>query len=334
MRDLTVGIDVGGTKIAGGLVTSKGQLVKSITVPTRANEGVKTSFNQLQRVIDRLLKAAGGKPNVRGIGLCSPGALDRRTGLVINAPNLPGWERLHLGTELGRVFDLPTRVENDANTAGLAEALYGAGVGYQDLFYVTISTGIGTGIIIDRKIYHGSQGVAGEGGHVSIDYRSPYRCSCGTLGCIEVLASGPGIARRARVRLEHEHALPSLLRTLTHNDLRLITPEMIQKAAAAGDRVAKSVLDETGFYLGVWLGGMISLLDPGAIVIGGGVARIGKPLFDKMRETLLDYTLNPKLAEKIPLLPAKLQQHVGVYGAASLFRSDDEHGQGTPPELG
>jgi glucokinase len=326
MQDLTVGVDVGGTKIAGGLVTSKGRLVKSLVVPTYADDGVRKSFKQLQHLIERLIKAASGKDNVRGIGLCSPGALDRRTGLVINAPNLPGWEKLHLGSELERMFGLPARVENDANTAGLAEALYGAGVGYRDVFYVTVSTGIGTGIIIDRKIYHGSQGVAGEGGHVCIDYRSPYRCSCGTLGCIEVLASGPAMARRARVRLEQEHALPSVLRTLTRGNLSLITPEMIEKAAAAGDPIAKSVVDETGFYLGVWLGGMISLLDPGAIIIGGGVARIGEPLFDKMRETLLRYTLNPTLAKKIPLLPAKLQQHVGVYGAAGLFRSDGELG--------
>jgi glucokinase len=332
MRDLTVGIDVGGTKIAGGLVTSAGRLVKSVVVPTRADDGVKTSFKQVERVIERLISVAGGKDSIRGIGLCSPGALDRRTGLVINAPNLPGWEKLHLGRELEKQFGLPARVENDANTAGLAEALYGAGIGYRDVFYVTISTGIGTGIIIDGKIYHGSKGVAGEGGHVSIDYRSPYRCSCGTLGCIEVLASGPAIARRARVRLEQEHAVPSLLRTLTRGKLELITPEMIEKAAASGDAIAQSVLDETGFYLGVWLGGMISLLDPGAIVIGGGVARIGKPLFDKMRETLLRYTLNPQMAKKIPLLPAKLQQHVGVYGAASLFRQDGEHAGSIPSE--
>lgn len=324
MRDLTVGIDVGGTKVAGGLLTSKGRLVKSVLVPTRAEDGVEISFKQVQRVIERLIGAAGGKENVRGIGLCSPGALDRRTGLVINAPNLPGWEELHLARELEKIFDLPARVENDANTAGLAEALYGAGVGFRDVFYVTISTGIGTGIIIDGKIYHGSQGVAGEGGHVSIDFRSPYRCSCGTLGCIEVLASGPAIARRARIKLEQEHTAPSLLRTLTRGKLERITPEMIAKAAGAGDSIARFVLDETGFYLGVWLGGMISLLDPGAIVIGGGVARIGKPLFAKMREALLEYTLNPKMAEKIPLVPAKLRDHVGVYGAASLFRPDGE----------
>ncbi len=324
MQEYTVGVDVGGTKVAGGLVTPEGRLTKSFVVPTRANDGVKTSFGQVETLVEKLIRAAGGKSCVRGIGLCSPGAIDRRTGLVINAPNLPGWESLHLARELEKIFGLPARVENDANTAGLAEALYGAGAGYRDIFYVTVSTGIGTGIIIDRKIYHGTQGVAGEGGHVSIDYRSPYRCTCGTLGCIEVLASGPAIVRRARVKLDQEHAAASLLRTFTRGNLGLITPEMIERAARAGDRIAQEILDETGFFLGVWLGGMITLLDPGAVVIGGGVARIGKPLFSKIRQTLLRYTLNPKLAKKIPIVPAKLKQNVGVYGAAGLFRSNGE----------
>ncbi|MDE3181145.1 MAG: ROK family protein [Acidobacteriota bacterium] len=322
MRDVIVGIDVGGTKVAGGLVTTKGRLHDPMVVPTKAKDGVKTSFLQVKKVIERLIHRAGGKQNVIGIGLCAPGALDTETGLVINAPNLPGWERLRLACEVERAFGLPSRVENDANLAGLAEVLFGAAKGYKNVFYVTVSTGIGTGIIIDRKIYHGHKGVAGEGGHVSIDYRSPYRCTCGTLGCIEVLASGPAMARRARVRLEQEHAAPSLLRDLTRGQLRLIAPEMIAAAAARGDAIAKEILDETGFLLGVWLGGMISLLDPAAIVIGGGVARIGKPLFSKMKETVLHYTINPPMAAKIPILPAKLQQNVGVYGAASLFLSN------------
>lgn len=322
MQNLTVGIDIGGTKVAGGLMTPKGRLLDPMVVPTRAEEGVKTSFQQVKRLIERLIRRAGGKHNVLGIGVCAPGNLDRDTGLVVNAPNMPGWETLRLAIELEKAFGLPARVENDANAAGLAEALFGAARGYKNVFYVTVSTGIGTGIIIDGKVYHGNKGVAGEGGHVCIDYKSPYRCACGTLGCIEVLASGPGMSRRARVRLEQEHSVPSLLRDLSHGQLHLITPEMIEEAAQKRDRIAKDILDETGFFIGVWLGGMISLLDPAAVVIGGGVARIGKPLFSKIRETILHYTINPPIAAKIPILPAKLQQNVGVFGAASLFLND------------
>jgi glucokinase len=324
MRKLIVGIDVGGTKVAGGLVNLKGRLLKSMVVPTRAEEGFKTSFSQIVHLARRLVEHAGGKEHIGGVGICAPGPLNPRTGLVINPPNLPGWRNIPLARLMEKRLGLPTKVENDANAAGLAEVLFGAAVGHRDVFYVTVSTGIGTGVIIDKKIYHGKNGVAGEGGHVSIDYRSPYRCGCGTLGCIEALAAGPAMARRARVHLEQEHTKPSLLRKLTGGHLSRITPKMIEDAARAGDPVAKSIISETGFYLGVWLAGMITLLDPEAIVIGGGVARIGKPLFAKIRETIPAYTINYRFARETPLLPAKLQKNVGVFGAASLFLPSDQ----------
>lgn len=324
MENLTVGVDIGGTKVAGGLVTQKGRLVKAVLAPTRAAEGLRVSFGQVRRVVERLVSMAKGKHTLLGIGLCCPGAINPETRTVISAPNLPGWENLRLGDEMERSFTLPVRLENDANAAGLAEALFGAGAGYRYVFYVTVSTGIGTGIVIGGKVYHGARGVAGEGGHVCVDTKSPYRCGCGALGCIEALAAGPGMARRATVRLEQDHRAPSLLRTMTKGQLRLITPELIQEAARRGDEIARAIVDETGFYLGTWLGGMINLLDPDAIVIGGGVSRIGKPLFDKMREGIQQHTLNPSMAAEIPLLPAKLRRNVGVFGAASLFRPAGE----------
>ena len=327
MRKLILGVDIGGTKVAGGLVTLKGRLAKSLVVPTRADEGFKTSFEQIVGLIEQLIQEAGGKEKVIGIGVCAPGPINPKTGTVINPPNLPGWRNVHLERKIRRHFRLPTRVENDANAAGLAEALFGAAKGYRDVFYVTVSTGIGTGIIINRKIYHGKNGVAGEGGHVSIDYRSSYRCGCGTLGCIEALAAGPGMVRRARVRLEQEHTLPSLLRETTGGHLSRITPRVIQEMAKAHDPFAQSIIDETGFYLGVWLAGMITLLDPEVIVIGGGVAQIGRPLFKKIRETIPQYTINRRFAIKTPLVPAKLQRNVGVFGAASLFMPSGENAE-------
>ena len=319
MAQLIVGIDVGGTKVAGGLVNQKGKLLKSLIVPTRADKGFKASYTQITHLIERLIHMAGGKHQIGGIGICAPGPLNPHTGVIINPPNLPGWRNIPLASLIQKRFDLPAKVENDANAAGWGEVLFGAAVGYRDVFYVTVSTGIGTGIIIGKKIYHGKNGVAGEGGHVSIDYRSPYRCGCGTLGCIEALAAGPGMARRARVYLEQEHNEPSLLREMTRGHLELISPQMLEQAMRQGDRVARAIIEETGFYLGVWLGGMLTLFDPEAVVIGGGVARIGKPLFLKIRETIPQYSINRAFAAKLPLLPAKLQKNVGVYGAASIF---------------
>jgi glucokinase len=322
MDKLIIGIDVGGTKVAGGLVDKKGRLDKTFTLPTKANEGFETSFSQVVAVIRRLINQAGGSNHVKGIGICCPGPLNPRTGMVINPPNLPGWININFTERIEGEFQLPARLENDANAAGLAEVLFGAARGHNDVFYVTVSTGVGTGIIINRKIYHGKNGVAAEGGHVTIDHHSPYICGCGTPGCIEALAAGPAIVRRTRVKLEQEHTLPSLLRERTQNHLSRITPELIQETAAAGDGVARFIIDETGFFLGIWLASMITLLDPDAIVIGGGVSQIGKPLFNKIRETIPRYTIN-RQAKDTPLLPAKLQKDVGIFGAASLFMQED-----------
>lgn len=321
MDKMIIGIDVGGTKVAGGLVDRKGRLDKTVTLPTKANEGFETSFNQVLNVIRRLVNQAGGPDNVKGIGICCPGPLNPRTGIVINPPNLPGWVNINFTERVEKEFLLPTRLENDANAAGLAEVLFGAAVGHNDVFYVTVSTGVGTGIIINKRIYHGKNGVAAEGGHVTIDHRSPYICGCGTPGCIEALAAGPAMVRRAQVKLVQDHTAASMLRDRTQNHLSRITPEMIQETAAAGDTVAKGIIEETGFLLGVWLASMLTLLDPDAVVIGGGVSQIGKPLFDKIRATIPHYTIN-RQAKNTPLLPAKLQKDVGIFGAASLFMQE------------
>lgn len=329
MDPLVIGVDVGGTKVAGGLVTMKGRLISSLTVPTRASSGFATSFGQVVRLISRLIDRAGGAHRIAGVGLCAPGPLDTKAGIIINAPNIPGWQKVPLAAKLGKQFRLAVKVENDANAAALAEVIFGAAAGYRHVFYVTVSTGIGTGIIINRRIYHGKNGAAGEGGHVSIDPQSLYRCGCGAFGHIEALASGPAMARHARVFLEQEPTTASRLRDLTHGNLSRITPEMIERAARSGDSVAKKVIEDTGFYLGVWLAGMITLLDPEAIVMGGGVSQIGAPLFKTIRKTILRYTLNPGLAANTPLLPARLEKLVGVYGAASLFLpagEEMEHG--------
>lgn len=323
-KKFIAGIDIGGTKIAGGLLSGRGRLSRPQEVPTRAEKGRNTSLRQVFRMIERLIDLAGGKERLRGIGICAPGPLNPKTGVVLNPPNLPGWRNVPLAQSVEERFGLPARVENDANAAGLAEVFFGAAAGCRDAFYVTLSTGIGTGIIIDRKIYHGKNGVAGEGGHVPVDWRSPYICGCGTPGCIEALASGPGMARRARVVLEQRRDCTSLLRSLAKGNPGGITPKAIAAAARRGDPIAQSILEETGHYLGVWLGGIVSLLDPEAIVIGGGVSQIGEPLFEKIRETVPKYTINRDFVPELPIVPAKLRRNVGVYGAASLFISVED----------
>ncbi len=198
----------------------------------------------------------------------------------------------------------------------LAEALWGAGRGYRNVFYVTIGTGIGTGIVFDGHIYHGRTGAAGEGGHVTIDYRGP-RCGCGKRGCIEVLASGPAIARRAQERLREHRNGDSEILSLSNGDIGRVTSEIVGQAYATGDPLAKEVLRETVELLSLWLGNMVDLLEPDVMIIGGGVASILTPLFDEIRERIPACSVNSRCQE-IPLLAASYGADSGIAGGAAL----------------
>ncbi len=318
MTDWIAGIDIGGTKIAAGLVDANGALHHRLSIPTQAERGVKTSLEQVFSAIEQILRQRPSDERVFGIGLGAPGPVHAATGRVINPPNLPGWNDVPLKKLVEERFSLPARLDNDANAAGLAEVLWGAGRGFRHVFYVTVSTGIGTGIILDQKIYHGKQGYAGEGGHVTIAYDSPVRCECGNRGCIEALASGPAMARRLREKIAGGAPWTPILREEAKADPERITAELIGGAAAREDPLALEVVRETGELLGIWLASMISLLDPDAIVIGGGVAQIGEPLFAVIRSVIPGRTIN-RAAAACPVLPAQLVADVGIYGAASLF---------------
>jgi glucokinase len=281
-------VDIGGTKIAAGAVNDEACVLHSVTVPTRAAEGYDVSIGQVYRAIGECLPAG-----VRAIGICAPGPLNPKTGVILNPPNLPGWRNVPLVDLVTERFGLPCRVENDANAAGLAEVRFGAARGFDCVLYVTLSTGIGAGIILDGKIYHGKNGAAAEGGHVTIDWRSDTICNCGTPGCIEALASGSAIAKRGR------------------------TPEQIADGFARGDGESLRILDEIATMLGAWMGSMISLLDPDIIVVGGGLSRIGEPLFSRLRRIAPSRTIN-QFAAGTPIVPAKLAENVGIIGAASV----------------
>jgi glucokinase len=252
---------------------------------------------------------------VTGIGLCSPGPLDPKTGVVLNPPNVPCWRNYPLAAEVERVFGVPARVDNDANAAGLAEALWGAGAGYTNVFYATLGTGIGTGIVFDKKIYHGRTGSAAEGGHMTIDFHG-HRCGCGKRGCIEALASGPNIARRAQARLAG--AGKSRIVELA-GSLAQVRAEHVGQAFREGDAVATEVLTETAHLLTVWLGNIVDLLEPDVIVVGGGVAELMSSFFDSISKNLPHWSINQRAGE-IPLLMARYGADAGIAGAGALCR--------------
>lgn len=318
---LLVGVDIGGTKVAAGLVDGGGKLLFRTSLPSRARESFDASLSQIRRSIEESLREADRRGlNADGVGLCAAGPLDYERGLVMNPPNLPAWKEVPLAAIIGDAFDLEVRLENDANAAALAEMMWGAARGCGNVFFVTVGTGIGTALIVDGRLYRGRKGMAGEGGHMTVDSgASGAVCGCGNTGCIEALASGPAVERRAAEMIGGRE---TSLADLRAGGGGRITMEMIGEAAKGGDAFALELVEEMGRMLGVWLGGIINLLDPEVIVIGGGVSSVGKPLFGAVRASALRHTINPYAGE-IPILPAALGADAGIYGGAALFAARD-----------
>jgi glucokinase len=315
-----IGVDIGGTKVAVGLVDAAGKILTQVRAPMVANGGPQAALEAVTGAIDSLsVKMSANSPTegiIRAIGMCAPGPLDPQTGIVINPPNLPCWRNFALASRVADQYRVPVKLDNDANAAALAETLWGAARGYRYVFYATVGTGIGTGIVLDGRIYHGRTGAAGEGGHLSIDYNGPV-CSCGKHGCIEALAAGPAIASRARSKFSVEHSRHSTILDLAKGKIDTITSEMVGQAYLAGDPLALEILQETVELLSAWLGNIIDLLDPDVIVMGGGVAAMLSPFFDEIKNRLARWCVNSRSAE-IPLLIAHYGAEAGIAGGAAL----------------
>src|SRR3984957_13337723 len=226
-KDTILGVDIGGTKVAVGLVDRDGRILTQGRQPMVANATAEAALQAVKTAIDLMISAADGR--VRSIGICAPGPLDPKTGVVLNPPNLPCWRNFPLAEKIRDKYRLPVHVDNDANAAALAETRWGAARGYRYVFYATIGTGIGTGIVFDGHIYHGKTGAAGEGGHVSIDYSGPL-CTCGKRGCIEILAAGSAIGARARAKLAANPAPRSGILDLAKGDVTAVTSETVGHA--------------------------------------------------------------------------------------------------------
>src|SRR5579864_3712430 len=314
---LVAGVDIGGTKVAAGLVNGSGEIKTQIRTPMmahgKAGDGLAAVVSAIDLLLDHDPKA---RTLIRGIGICAPGPLDPTTGVVINPPNVPCWRNFPLAAEVEKVYRVRVKVENDANAAALAKAYWGAGRGYRHIFYAGIGTGIGTGIVCDGRIYNGRTGAAAEGGHMSIDYHGP-PCGCGKPGCIEILAAGPAIGRRARAKLASSQNSGSSLLKLAKGDIEAVTSEMVGHAYADGDRVAKEVLEETVDLLALWLSNIVDLLEPDVIILGGGVAAMLAPFFGDIANGLQKYCIISRCRE-IPLTKAHYGGDAGIAGGAAL----------------
>ena len=322
-RGPVIGVDIGGTKVAVGLVDATGKIISQLRKPMVANGKPEAALEAVTAAIDSLA-VEEGSASPHGIGICAPGPLDPKSGVIVNPPNLC-WRNFPLASRMADVYRVPVKLDNDANAAALAETRWGAARGYRYVFYATVGTGIGTGIVFDGRIYHGRTGAAGEGGHVSIDYRGP-RCPCGKLGCIEVLAAGPAIGARARARLSADRSRHSTILDLAKGNIDAVASELVGQAHATGDPLAREILQETVELLSAWLGNIVDLLDPDVIVMGGGVAAMLQPFFGEIKDRLPSWCVNSRVSE-IPLLIAHYGADAGIAGGAALCSQI-----GLPPE--
>jgi glucokinase len=312
---LTLGIDLGGSKILTAVVDTEGRMLSRDHSITPAKEGQRAVVKSILESVVRALAQAGiAAADLTAVGVGAPGLSNPETGILFTSPNLPGWKDVPLRDIIGKELGRKVFLINDADAAAIGELHFGAGRGVSNFVYVTVSTGIGGGIIVDGKIYAGSVGMAGEVGHMVIDDEGPV-CNCGNRGCWETLASGTALAREARNRIE-EGVETSILQ-LAGGDLEKINAEVIQEAAEAGDKLAGELIDRTAYYLGVGLANLVNIFNPELIIVGGGLSNIGDRLLKPAFAEAGRRAFKPAF-QTVRFARAELGRNSGVLGAAAF----------------
>jgi glucokinase len=314
-----LGIDIGGTNLVVGSVAEDGSsLVALDSEPTQAEAGERDVLDRLialaKRVIEQTKRERPGC-EILGVGVGAPGPLDTKSGVVLLTPNL-GWVNLPLRQIIHERLGLPAALDNDANCAALGEWWMGAARGTRTAIGITIGTGIGGGIIIDGKLFHGASDCAGEIGHTTIDTEGR-RCKCGNYGCLEAYASGPNIALRAIEEIEAGAAESSLAKYVG-GDLKRITAQTVYQAAHDGDHLALQVVNDTAKFLGAGIANLVNVFNPEAVVVCGGVTLAGDHLFVPLRREVARRAFKPAVSV-CRIVPCELVGSAGVYGAAKVF---------------
>jgi glucokinase len=316
-----LGLDIGGTNIVLGLVPMEGGVpLGTRSIPTHPEDGGREVIGRAARAAEEcmsevLASQAGTREQVAGVGIGAPGPLNRKTGILLEAPNL-GWRDFPLRELVSRTLGLPAELDNDANCATYGEWWLGAGKGAGTLVGLTLGTGIGGGLVIGGEIHHGASDVAGEFGHTTID-STGRKCKCGNYGCLEAYASGPNIAARAVEGLEH--GTESVLFDLVDGDLKRVTAATVYEGVVRGDPYCQEVMKETAKFLGVGVANLINSLNPDAVVIAGGVTRAGDHLFIPLEKEIRRRAFRAAV-DACRVLPAALPETAGVIGAAAIFK--------------
>ncbi len=320
-----VGIDLGGTNIVTGCVREDGGDFRGErSIPTSAEGGPDVVVQRIIACAEESIAALRAEvpgAEVIGVGCGSPGPLDTRTGVVLLTPNL-GWVNMPLRDRLQAGLGIRTALDNDANCAVLGEWWMGAARGTRNAIGLTIGTGIGGGIIIDGRLYHGSTDLAGEIGHMTIEANGR-KCKCGNYGCVEAYASGPNIALRAVEAIQT--GASSTLPSYVAGDLSQITAQKVYQAAQAGDALAHDVVRDTAHFLGAAVASLINIFNPEAVVIVGGVTLAGDRLFEPLRREVSRRAFKPAV-QVCRIVPGELTGVAGVYGAVRAFQEQVDAG--------
>ncbi len=314
MKPYAIGIDVGGTKIAAGLINQKGTILTRYNSQAHAEQQPEVVIEAIAQACQTVLTTANVNPaEVEAVGLGFGGNTNGPAGLVLVSSNLPAWDNIPLRNIVSERLGLPVILENDTNMGALGEHRYGAGRGHKNICYVTFSTGYGMGLILNNRLYVGHTGTAGEVGHVTVKIGGPL-CSCGKSGCLMTYASGIGISRMAYEKIEA--GAKTLLREMAPPDKRRIKGEMVSRAAQQGDKVAQDILYTASYYAGTGLAMVIQIINPELIVVGGGLTRIGPPVMDPMMTGLRENT-QPEMLNSTKIVPWQLGDDLGLVGAAA-----------------
>lgn len=321
-RELPVlAIDLGGTKVITAIVSDKGEVLAKEYNLTLADEGPHRVISRMLSAIDRLLSVKDmGLSQLHSISVAAAGAIDMQKGLVTSSPHLPGWYNIPLRDIIKGKYGVNTFLINDASAAALGEHRFGAGRGVKTLIYLTVSTGIGGGIIINDKLYCGPSGSAGEIGHMTIDVNGS-KCSCGNIGCLETLASGTAVAQEAirRVSLGEKSSLLEIVGGKIEN----ITAQKVGAAAQSGDPLALDVIAKAATYLGVGMVNLVNIFNPEMIIVGGGMAKMGDLLLAPARQVVRERAFQLS-AQAVRIVPAQLGDDGGLLGAAAFaFQQKD-----------
>ena len=316
-------IDLGGTKVIAAVIFDKGEVMAREYYLTLADEGPRAVINRMLSAIDHLLSAQDmSLSQLHSISVSAAGAIDMKRGLVTLSPNLPGWCNIPLRDIIKEKYKVNTFLLNDASAAALGEHRFGAGRGVKTLIYLTVSTGIGGGVIIDDKLYCGPSGSAGEIGHMTIDVNGS-RCNCGNIGCWETLASGTAVAQEAirRVSCGERSSLIEIVEGKTEN----ITAETVEIAARDGDSLALDVIAKAATYLGVGMVNLVNIFNPEMIIVGGGMAKMGDLLLAPARQVVQERAFQLP-AQAVRIVPAQLGDDAGVLGAATFAFQQEING--------